>query len=491
MSGTSNPERLSTGVDGLDSILHGGLIAGRSYLIRGEPGTGKTILGTQFLKAGVDNGETALFINLEESEADIRQNAASLGIDLAGVEFLDLSPSANVFVEDQSYDILSASDVEKEPFIDAVTEAVSTLDPDRVFVDPITQLRYLTPDEHQFRKQAIGFMQYLTGQGATVMFTSQNTSETPDDDLQFMSDGTIQMESQEMGPTITVPKFRGSDADRGTHTVSITGDGITVFPQMKPLEHSREFKKESVPSGVPEIDELLNGGLERGTVSIISGPTGVGKTTLGTQFIKQAAGRGERSVLYLFEESYSTFRERNESIGVPISQMEDQGSLHIREMEPLNLSPQEFAHQVRTEVEEHGAEIVMIDGINGYQLSVQGGHDTLIRKLHALGRYLKNMGVTVIFVDEHQHVTGEFSATNSGVSYLADNIVFLQHVELNGELQKVIGVLKKRTTKFERTLRQFEITEQGVTVGEPMTDLRGILSGSPEWREPTKQTTDE
>ncbi|KTG26668.1 ATPase domain-containing protein [Haloferax profundi] len=491
MSETPDPTRLSTGVDGLDAILHGGLIAGRSYLVRGAPGTGKTILGTHFLKAGVDEGGTALFVNLEESEEDVRQNAASLGIDLTDVEFLDLSPSASVFVEDQSYDILSASDVEKEPFIDAVTEAISALEPDRVFVDPITQLRYLTSDEHQFRKQAIGFMQYLTGKGATVMFTSQNTADRPDDDLQFMSDGTIELESREMGPTVDVPKFRGSDAERGTHTLSITDDGISVFPQMNPLEHSREFSKESIPSGVPEIDELLGGGIERGTVSIISGPTGVGKTTLGTQFIKQAAEREERSVLYLFEESYSTFRERNESINVPISQMESQESLHIREMEPLNLSPQQFAHQVRTEVEEHGTELVMIDGINGYQLSVQGGHDTLIKKLHALGRYLKNMGVTVIFADEQQHVTGEFSATNSGVSYLADNIVFLQHVELDGELQKVIGVLKKRTTKFERTLRQFEITEHGVQVGEPMTDVRGILSGTPEWTEPATQTADE
>ena len=184
-------------------------------------------------------------------------------------------------------------------------------------------------------------------------------------------------------------------------------------------------------------------------------------------------------MLYLFEESYSTFRERNESIGIPISQMEEQGSLHVRQMEPLNLSPQEFAQHVRAEVEEHDTKIVMIDGINGYQLAVQGGTDALTRKLHALGRYLKNMGVTVIFVDEHKNVTGDFTATNSGVSYLADNIVFLQHVEMTGRLQKVIGVLKKRTTEFEHTLRQFEITEHGLKVGGPMTEAQGILSGTP------------
>lgn len=484
------PTRISTGVDGLDSILHGGLITGRNYLVRGPPGTGKTILGTHFLKEGVERDETALFINLEESESDVRQNAASLGIDLSGVDFLDLSPTANVFVDDQSYDIFASSDVEKEPFTDSVTDAISDLEPDRVFVDPITQLRFLTADTHQFRKQAIGFMEYLTSQGATVLFTSQNTSDTPDDDLQFLSDGTIELDTAKMGPTIAVPKFRGSDTESGTHAISITDAGVVVYPELKPLEHSRTFTSESIPSGVTEIDDLLNGGLERGTVSVISGPTGVGKTTLGTQFIKSAAERGEQSVLYLFEESYSTFRERNESIGVPITEMKEGGSLHIREMEPLDLSPQEFAHHVRTEVEEHGTKIVMIDGINGFQLSVQGGKEALIKKLHALGRYLKNMGVTVIFVDEHQHVTGEFSATNSGVSYLADNIVFLQHVELDGRLEKVIGVLKKRTTQFERTLRKFEITDEGLVVGSPMTNHRGILSGTPESTEST-QTADE
>ena len=491
MTAEAGLSRIPTGVDGLDSVLHGGLITGRSYLVRGPPGTGKTILGTHFLKEGVERGETALFINLEESESDVRQNAASLDIDLSGVHFLDLSPTANVFTNDQSYDIFASSDVEKEPFTDAVTDAITDLEPDRVFVDPITQLRFLTADTHQFRKQAIGFMEYLTSQGATVMFTSQNTTETPDDDLRFLSDGTIELDSTEMGPTIDVPKFRGSDTESGTHAITITDTGMVVYPELKPLEHSQAFSAESIPSGIAEIDDLLNGGLERGTVSVVSGPTGVGKTTLCTQFIKSAAERGERSVLYLFEESYPTFRERNESIGVPVTEMRESGNFHIREMEPLHVTPQEFAHLVRTEVETHGTSLVMIDGIKGFQLSVQGGDEVLIKKLHALGRYLKNMGVTVIFVDEHQHVTGEFSATNSGVSYLADNIVFLQHVELAGKLEKVIGVLKKRTTQFERTLRKFEITDDGLVVGSPMTGLRDILSGSPEMSESTQTALDE
>ena len=135
---------------------------------------------------------------------------------------------------------------------------------------------------------------------------------------------------------------------------------------------------------------------------------------------------------------------------------------------------------VREDVEDEDAEIVMVDGIAGYRLTLRGADDAMLQRMHALGRYLNNMGVTTIFVDETKNITGEFNATQENISYLADNIVFLRHLELQGELRKAIGVLKKRTSDFERTLREFEITERGITVGEPFTRMRGILSGTPE-----------
>jgi circadian clock protein KaiC len=485
----TSTDRSLTGVPGLDEVLQGGLIPERSYLVRGDPGTGKTILGLHFLVEGLSNDEIPLFVNLEESVEDIEKNVESLGFDLEGVEFLDLSPSADVFSEDQSYSILSPSDVEKEPFIDEITTTIEDVDPDRVFVDPITQLRHLTSDEHQFRKQAIGFMEYLTNRGATVLFTSQNTSTTPDDDLQFLSDGTIDLGYTEMGHRIDVPKFRGSAVQSGHHTMEITESGIRVYPELRPQEHAKQFVAESISSGIPELDELLNGGFERGTVTVISGPTGAGKTTLGTQFMNEAAGRGERSVIYLFEESTSTFRERSEAVNIPVSDMEEQETLHVAGMEPLNLSPQQFAQEVREEVESNETKIVMIDGIRGYRVSLQGAEQELTRKLHALCRYLTNIGVTVILLDETSTVMGDFSATDSGISYLADNILFLRHIEHQGELRKIAGVLKKRTSDFERTLRELKITEHGIKLGEPLTGLRGILSGVPNWTE--KSASDE
>ncbi|MFC4551042.1 MULTISPECIES: ATPase domain-containing protein [Halorussus] len=476
-----SPPRISTGTAGLDEILYGGLVRNRSYLVRGDPGTGKTILGMTFLTEGVENDETALYINLEEAEDDIRMNARSVGIDLGDVSFLDLSPESSVFAEDQSYDIFAPDEVEQDPLAGEITDRVEELEPDRVFIDPLTKLRYLTGDEYQFRKQVVSFMRYLRERDATVLFTSQDTADSPDEDLQFLSDGTIELARGEGGRTLSVPKFRGSDVQQGTHAVRISSDGLSVYPELRPDDHDREYVSEPLSSGVPQFDELLHGGIERGTVTIISGPTGVGKTTVGTQFIKEAAGRGERSVLYLFEESKKTLLERSEAIDVPVEAMLDQEALNVEQVEPLNHSAEEFADKVRTEVEERDASIVMLDGIQGYKLALRGSEDDLVRKLHMLGRYLKNMGVTVVFVDEVSGVTGEFQATESDISYLADNIVVFQHVEVQGELHKAVGVIKKRTSDFERTLRKFDITSHGVRVGEPLTELRGILSGTPEW----------
>jgi len=474
------PERVSTGIDGLDEILHGGLIADRGYMLRGRAGSGKTILGLHLLQQGVEEGETGLFVNLEEDLDDLRANAAALGFDTDAIEFLDLSPTADVFTGDRSYDVFEASEVEQEPLTEEIVEAVGEVDPDRVVVDPLTQLRYLASGEYQFRKQVVGFMRFLKAHGATVLFTVQDTEDLPTDDIEFITDGTVLLGDTAHGRVIEVPKFRGSAVQGGRHAYRITDTGVEVYPALEPGRHSGDFSPEHVSSGVPEVDELLNGGLSRGTVSIISGPTGVGKTTLGTQFMKEAAGRGERSVIYLFEESKQTFMSRSRAVNIPVDDMIERDTLQVYEVEPLEHSPQEFGRMVRRAVEDDGAEIVMIDGIAGYRLTLRGSEDSMLKEMHTLGRYLKNMGVTTIFVDETKNITGEFNATQENISYLADNIVFLRHLEIQGELRKAIGVLKKRTSDFERMVREFEITGHGIKVGEPLSGMRGILSGTPQ-----------
>lgn len=477
MTENDDSNRLETGVPGLDTVLGGGLVPNRSYLIRGQPGGGKTTLCLQFLTA--DESDSSLYISFEENEEKVRANAASIDIDLGETAFLDLSPEAEIFAEDETYDIFAPSDVESESITDAIKGQVEARSPSRVVLDPVTQLRYLAPDEYQFRKQLLSFMTYLTTQDATVLFTSQATASSPDDDLQFMSDGTIELARSGRNRTISVSKFRGSSFEGGSHAVEFGRGGLVVYPTLTPEYFDRAFDMNVIPSGVPDIDTTLGGGIERGTVTIVSGPTGVGKTTLGTQFMKEAAGRGERSVIYLFEENEETFGHRSEQINIPIGDMVAGGNLVVEEIEAMTYSSEKFGHAVRTEVENEDTSIVMIDGVDGFKLSLRGSENELTRKLHSLCRYLKNMGVTVILVDEVQSVTGDFQATSENISYLADNIVFFRYVEMEGEIKKVIGVLKKRTSDFERTLREFEITKHGIRVGEPIDRVEGILAGNP------------
>jgi circadian clock protein KaiC len=313
-----------------------------------------------------------------------------------------------------------------------------------------------------------------------VVVTTQPAATDGEATVEFVTDGHIHLDHSSKGRTLQVRKFRGSTFESGRHTMRIDETGVTVAPKLVPGDHSQPFVDERIASGVEGVDALLHGGLVRGTVTVISGPSGVGKTTLGTHFAKAAASRGERSVIYLFEEDTTTFDHRSSTIGVPVAEMRAQGTLATREIEPLAVSADEFAADVREEVERRDAEVVMIDGSAGYRLSIRGSEDDLVRELHALCRYLRRMGVTVILIEETDQVTGHFQPTRNDISYLADNIVFLRYLELDGELRKAIGVLKQRASDFERTLREFRITGDGLVVGEPLRGLQGALTGTPD-----------
>jgi circadian clock protein KaiC len=475
---TANNGRLSSGVPGFDEILMGGFVPQRSYLLRGLPGTGKTALGMHFLTEGVKNNEKVLFINMGEPTAQVISNAQTMGFDIEGIDFLDLSPDEDFFANMEAYDIFSPAEVERESITVKITEKIEALKPVRVFLDPITQFRYLSTDEFQFRKQALSFLRFLTDNGATVLFTSEFSDHDPDDDLQFMCDGIINLDFFKEGRSISISKFRGSGFRFGVHSMRITPGGVKIYPRLRPMVKEMEFVQESISSGVPEMDELLHGGIERGTTTIISGPSGVGKTTVGIQFMKEAAGRGERSVVYTFEESEENLVNRCESINIPVRSMIKTGMLSVVPVEPLRYSPEEFAQMVRNEVDSNGSKIVMIDSSSGYKLSLRG--EDPVSHLHSLAKYMTRMGVTVILINEVESISGDLKITEIGISYLADNIIFLRYFETGGELLKSIGVLKKRLSDFEKSLRELRITQYGIRVGPPLTDIHGILSGTPE-----------
>jgi len=449
------------------------------YLVSGPPGSGKTTIGAHYLKEGLATDETVLFIHGEESATEIIENAAQFDIDITDAEFLDLGPDSDFFTENLSYDLIEAGEVDGQRYTQAIHDAIKEIGPSRVVLDPITQLRYIEPSEHQYRKRLLSFIRFLKERDITVVATeTMHDSKRGDAEIRSLSDGVIELTRTDNGRRIEVIKNRGVGQISRDHGLEVRSAGIEVFPRVRPEPNDSEFDPRPLRSGVTKIDTLMHGGLERGTVTFISGPPGVGKTTTAGLYLTQAASNEIPAVIYLFEERLQTFVHRCRSIGVPVDEMRANGTLSIEVIEPLSLSAEEFAHMVRHEVEQEGAEVVMIDGFGGYASAIQGQREELKRKLHALTRYLVNREVSVLVTDSVHQITGISSATSANLSPIADNIVFLSYVEEYGSLEKVIGVLKKRAGGFEHSLRRFEITGDGIQVGEPMTDRTGILQGS-------------
>jgi circadian clock protein KaiC len=468
--------RVGTGIPGLDEILHGGLIGGRTYLLTGPPGGGKTTVGWHFLTTGAALGEPALFITFGEPASELRANAAASGFDTSGIEFCDLSPSSDIFEKIQTYDIFSAAEVELEPTTQCIIDAVKKVKPQRVFIDSMTALRYLSRDASDFRRQTLSFLRYLLGNGACILLTAESSAEAPDDDLRFLSDGVIELYPDDRRRTIAVTKFRGSNYEEGRHTLRLTSEGAQVAPRLVPRQFSKAFDHSQLPWGLPRLDAMTHGGLERGTITLITGPSGVGKTTLGMQFVKEAAARGERCAAYTFDERPSILLDRCEKIGIPVREMQERGNLTVTAIEALEYSPDEFAQLVRRDIEEHGTRIVMIDSISGYKVSVRG--DDLNERLHALCRYLQNVGVTILLINEVLHIT-DFRITEVGLSYLADNVIFLRYIEQHdpagAQIGRIIGVLKKRLSDFDKSLHLFELSANGIAIGDAVANFNGLL----------------
>lgn len=459
----ANAQRLSIGVEGLDHVLNGGLIAGRSYLVRGEPGRGKTTLGLHFLTA--DGGDRSLYIGFQESEQQLRANAAAIGIDLAGVDILSLAPDERFFAGQEGYDVFAASEVEHGPIVDAIVARVEEQKPGRVFVDSLTQLRFLSSDLFQYRKQVLSFLRFVTDRGATVMFSSESSEELPDNDLQFIADGVIHLESSSSGAVARISKYRGSDFRRGGHHMRVTGDGLRAFPHMiPPRTDLSDTDLRQLGCGIEGLDTMLHGGLEQGTIALVTGPSGVGKSTVATAFAANAARSGSRAAMFLFEEEMAMLRHRSTKLGIPLEEALSSGRLSVEQIEPMRYLVDEFAMRVQEHVQSEGVELVVIDSISGFELAMEG--ESVQQRLHAFAKGLSRLGVTVVLVNETDGLTTTHHVSERDISYLSDNVIYLRYRATDGAYQKVIGVLKKRMSGFDTQARALEIAPGALRLGD-------------------------
>ena len=481
--------KLTTGIAGLDDILVGGLEAERVYLVEGTPGTGKTTLALQFLLAGVQQGERALYVTLSESELELRAAAFSHGWSLDGLSIYELIAGVGLDAEAEQT-VLHPSELELGEITREVISRVQDLNPVRVVFDSLSELRLLAQNPLRYRRQVLALKQFFTQRRCTVLLlddrTARNPGGTGDLQLHSISHGVLTLEQLpvEFGTErrrLRVVKLRGSRYRGGYHDFTIEEGGLAVYPRLIGSEHHADYAPAPVGSGNAGLDRLLGGGIIPGTNTLLVGPSGVGKTTLATTAVFAALQRGASGAFFLFDEGLNTFLNRSAALGMELRPFIGEGRLSVRQINPAEMSPGRFSHLVRLAVERDHASIVVIDSLNAFMQSMPG-EKYLLLQMHEMLTYLNQLGaITLMSLGQH----GAIGQTTSDVdlSYLADSVVMIRFFEADGEVRKALSVLKTRTSEHERTIRELSIGRGGIEVGPPLRGFPGVRGGAPAWDE--------
>ena len=475
----------STGIPGLDHILRGGLPRDRVYLLEGDPGTGKTTAALQFLRQGVGQGESCIYVTLSESANELNAVAASHGWTLEGIDIFELTPADVRLGEDEQYTIFDPSEVELSDTIRAVIERVNRLNPSRVVIDSLAEFRLLAREPIRYRRQILALKQFFVGRHSTVLLLDDRSGYQPDLQVQSISHGVIRLEHfvGEWGAErrrIQITKLRGIKYRGGYHDVRIETGGLKVFPRIVAAEEEGAPSLTDVVSGIEGLDSLLGGGLSTGTSTLMIGPAGVGKTILASKYASMFSKSGARSALYLFDERRSTFLHRSKGLGLEMEPLVESGHAIVRQLDPGQLSAGELASDICRQVEHENVKLILIDSLNGYMNAMQDNKAVLLQ-LHELLSYLNHKDVLTLITVAQHGLVGQPMASPLDISYLADTVILLRYFEAGGAVRKAISVLKKRTGTHERAIREFKIRGDRLEVGEPLSAFRGVLTGVPEF----------
>ncbi len=477
------PQYSKTGTAGLDQVLEGGLTPNRLYLIEGDPGAGKTTLALSFLVEGAKQGEVGLYVTLSETKEEVMSVAESHGWSLDPIHIIELVASDQALTPDSQYTMFHPSETELGETTKAVLDEVERVKPSRVVFDSLSELRLLAQNPLRYRRQILALKQFVAGRSCTVLFLDDLSSNSSDLQVRSIAHGVITLEqlSPEYGSErrrLRIVKLRGRTYRGGYHDFRIVKGGLDVYPRLVAAEHHLPFKREQVFSGVKMLDDLLGGGLDRGTSTLILGPAGSGKSSVAIQYAVAAAKRGENATLFTFDESAGTLLGRTEALGIDLKGQIVSDRVTIQQVDPAEMPPGEFVQAVRRQVEERNARVVIIDSLNGY-INAMPEERFLTIQLHELLTYLGQRGVTTILVVAQHGLVGSSMQSPVDVSYLADSVILTRYFELNGRVKKAISVVKKRSGSHEEAIRELWLAPGGIHVGAPLEKLRGVLTGVP------------
>lgn len=472
----------STGLGSLDRILGGGYARDRIHLIEGRPGSGKTTLGLQFLVAGRDAGERSMYITLSESAAELAHVAENHGFDLDGIDFCELVPPELSLDAKMEQSVVYASDLELSETVGMVMSAVCAANPRRVVFDSLSEIRLLAQNAFRYRRQVLALKHFFAERGCTVLLLDDVTNEEDDVNLHSLVHGVVRLEQIAVSyggerRRLRVFKMRARKFVGGFHDYRIVRGGIMIFPRLVAADYpGRIGETAPVASGIEALDQLIGGGLDRGTATLIMGPSGTGKSTLAMQFVRAGLLRGDKALFISFDETQRNFERRNKGIGLDVEEFARDGRFVFRSIDPAELTPGELTHLIRNHVDD-GFCYVVLDSLTGYQ-NAMPDEQFLLLQMHELLSFLNQHNVLTILTLAQIGMVGPMHSPFD-LTYLSDAVLQLRFFETGGLIRRAIATLKRRTGPHENTLREFQIHSHGVTVGSPLSDFQGILSGIP------------
>jgi len=474
--------QLPTGVPGLDEILGGGLPEFSFNIIAGAPGSGKTTLAHQIMFANATPERPAIYFTvLGEPAIKMLRYQQQYGFFDHGklntaIRFINLS---QVVLEKDLNAVL-----------EEIAREVEAANPALVFVDSFrTVVRKAQGVVSDVELQ--GFIQRLALQLASWQATTFLIGEYVEGEVQnnpvfTVADGLLwlsqQTERNSVVRKLQVVKLRGQGSVPGLHTMRISEEGLQTFPRTFGLTGKTEQPKglRRLSTGIARFDELLHGGIPEGDSLLLSGPSGSGKSILATQFIAEGLKQGEPGIVAIFEERPNQYVRRANSFGFDFDTPQKNGQLEIIYLRPLDLSVDETVHEIVNKVKKIGAKRLVIDSLAGFEMALAPDFRTDFREsLYRMIGALTRMGVTIISTVEIEDVFTALNLSNFIISFLADDIVRLRYVSINGQLRRMLMVVKMRGGPHSIDMNEYQVTDKGIVIGEPLRGYRGLISGIP------------